>query len=94
LKLHSDVSQLTDVEAGGRTAFPLIGVGVNPQAGSGLLWYNFDENIIRDDKMIHGACPLILGGPKWGRTGNMTLKENAILKVCNILNFFFFLIFS
>jgi hypothetical protein len=34
---------LSDVEAGGRTVFPTIGVSVPPEAGSALFWFNLDS---------------------------------------------------
>ena len=34
---------LSDVESGGRTVFPTIGVSVPPIAGSALFWMNLDS---------------------------------------------------
>lgn len=34
---------LSDVEAGGRTVFPTIGLSVEPSAGSALFWFNLDS---------------------------------------------------
>jgi len=55
------------VEGGGLTAFSELGIGVKPVAGSGLFWFNVDEDEERDEELTHGACPIILGRPKWSR---------------------------
>ena len=36
---------LTDVEAGGRTVFPTIGVSVAPKLGDALFWFNLDSGL-------------------------------------------------
>ncbi|CAL4122111.1 unnamed protein product, partial [Meganyctiphanes norvegica] len=55
---------LTDVEKGGLTVFPWLGVGIEPRAGRVLVWYNTDKAGNRDDRLEHGACPVLLGS-KW-----------------------------
>jgi len=62
-----NLSQLSDVEAGGSTVFPNLGISVKPVSGSAIFWYNLDVNKFPNMDMVHGACPVILGGPKWGK---------------------------
>jgi len=55
---------LSDVEAGGRTVFPHVNVGVSPVAGN-LLFWNIRENAgTMDIRMIHLGCPVLYGN-KW-----------------------------
>ncbi|XP_066966238.1 prolyl 4-hydroxylase subunit alpha-2-like isoform X2 [Macrobrachium rosenbergii] len=55
---------MNDVEAGGHTAFPRIGVGVKPSAGSAVFWSNLLPDGFEDTRTMHGACP-VLKGIKW-----------------------------
>lgn len=54
-------SQLTDVEVGGNTAFPMLNVSVRPVKGSAIIWGNLypDGKIARNT--LHGACPVVYG---------------------------------
>lgn len=54
---------LSDVEEGGETAFPRIGIKVKPKRGSAVLWpstysYNLSE---KDPRTHHEALPVIKG---------------------------------
>ncbi|XP_037778479.1 prolyl 4-hydroxylase subunit alpha-1-like [Penaeus monodon] len=55
---------LKDVPQGGRTVFPWVGTGVRPKRGSALLWYNMNRAGLPDQRLQHGACPVLLGD-KW-----------------------------
>ncbi|XP_075246539.1 prolyl 4-hydroxylase subunit alpha-1-like isoform X2 [Convolutriloba macropyga] len=55
---------LSDVELGGTTAFPKLGLNVKPEKGGAVFWYNIkrDGHVIKDT--LHAACPVIVG-IKW-----------------------------
>ncbi|XP_068233923.1 prolyl 4-hydroxylase subunit alpha-1-like [Palaemon carinicauda] len=64
---------LSEVEAGGRTAFPRAGVSVVPVKGSAVFWYNIKKNGIGNTDSEHGGCPVLLGH-KW--VANKWIREN------------------
>nr|XP_045604240.1 prolyl 4-hydroxylase subunit alpha-1-like [Procambarus clarkii] len=55
---------MNEVEEGGRTVFPRVGVGVEPEAGSAVFWYNLSPTGKGDHRTLHSACP-VLRGTKW-----------------------------
>ena len=56
---------MTDVEAGGFTVFPQIGVKLKPEKGACAVWYNLKASGEGDYSTRHAACP-VLTGNKWG----------------------------
>lgn len=58
---------LSDVEAGGETIFPLIGLGFSPKKGCALLFANADHNGLLMEWSQHGGNPVI-AGEKWVAT--------------------------
>lgn len=58
------ICYLSDVEAGGATVFPGIGVSYWPSKGKCAFWYNLDRNGTGDLRTRHAACP-VLSGIKW-----------------------------
>ncbi|KAK7086833.1 hypothetical protein SK128_010020 [Halocaridina rubra] len=65
---------LTEVEAGGRTAFPQAGVSVSPVKGAAVFWYSIKKNGYGNQRSQHGGCPVLLGH-KW--VANKWIRENV-----------------
>ncbi len=60
-------TQLNNVLAGGRTAFPILGFSVTPVKGSIVMWCSLKRNGKDIEKRsYHGGCPVMLG-TKWGK---------------------------
>ncbi|KAK6979210.1 prolyl 4-hydroxylase subunit alpha-1, partial [Biomphalaria glabrata] len=55
---------LSDVEMGGNTIFPNVGISVSPQKNMALLWYNYNPAHELDILTEHAGCP-VLKGQKW-----------------------------
>ena len=52
---------MTDVEAGGATVFPQLGVTLWPKKGSCAVWYNLKANGDGDYRTRHAVCPVLVG---------------------------------
>lgn len=63
-RIMTFICYMTDVEAGGATVFPEIGVRLLPSKGSCAVWYNLQKNGEGDYDTRHAACP-VLTGSKW-----------------------------
>ncbi|KAI0983485.1 hypothetical protein GJ496_010087 [Pomphorhynchus laevis] len=55
---------MTDVEIGGLTVFPTLGIRVKPVKGSALFWFNLYRSGFGDYSTIHASCPVLMGS-KW-----------------------------
>jgi prolyl 4-hydroxylase len=60
-RLATFVIYLSDVEAGGRTSFPAIGLEVAPRKGSALFFLNTDSRRVPDKLALHAGTPVIKG---------------------------------
>lgn len=56
------------------TAFPRLGVAVQPVRGSAVFWSNLKRSGRSDMAMLHGGCPVLLGS-KW--VANKWVREAA-----------------
>lgn len=82
-RISTFLSYLTDVEAGGSTVFPKLGVAVRPQRGGALMWYNLLRSGQGDERSLHAACPVLLGykwvANKWfHEVGNEFTRQCAL----------------
>ena len=58
--------QMSNVEQGGATVFPQLGISLWPKKGAAVFWYNLHKNGEGDVLPRQAACP-VLKGPKWGK---------------------------
>ena len=65
---------LSNLELGGNTIFPNIGLSVKPTKGTALFWFNFNETMQDYNEIIHMGCPVIRGN-KW--IANKWIKFSA-----------------
>ncbi|KAK8782584.1 hypothetical protein V5799_016075 [Amblyomma americanum] len=93
-RLATVIAYLTDVEAGGATAFTHLGIGVKPRVGDALFWYDMEpydgsEAPIHfsfwhqkrrvDERTEHVGCP-VLSGSKWITTKWIRERTNVIVR--------------
>ncbi|XP_076316488.1 prolyl 4-hydroxylase subunit alpha-2-like isoform X2 [Tachypleus tridentatus] len=74
---------LSDVEAGGATAFPYVGAVVWPKKGSAVFWWNLKRNSEGDIMTFHGACP-VLRGSKWVCNKWFRVNAQMFRKPCSL----------
>jgi prolyl 4-hydroxylase len=80
-RIATVIFYIEDVEAGGATAFPAVGVRVTPEAGAAGLWYNLHRSGVGDTRTIHGACP-VLAGTKWVATKWFHERGQEFVRPC------------
>lgn len=70
-RLATIIMYLTDVEEGGATSFPKIGLNVQPRKGSAVFFANTDSYGMVDQRALHGGEPVRKGrkiiATKWLR---------------------------
>lgn len=65
---------LKDVQRGGSTVFPRLGVHLKPELGAAAFWYNLYRNGEGIIETVHGACPVLMG-EKW--VANFWIRERG-----------------
>jgi prolyl 4-hydroxylase len=67
------IMYLNDVEAGGSTVFPRLGLDVLPRRGAAVYFANTQESGEIDARTLHGGSPVVAGekwiATKWIRQG-------------------------
>ncbi|XP_012939002.1 prolyl 4-hydroxylase subunit alpha-1 [Aplysia californica] len=63
-RIATFLNYMSDVEAGGATVFPYIGLKLFPKKGNAAFWYNLYKNGDGIYNTRHAACPVLVG-TKW-----------------------------
>ncbi|BFZ17688.1 hypothetical protein BsWGS_20727 [Bradybaena similaris] len=63
-RIATFLNYMSDVEAGGATVFPYLGLKLYPKKGSAAFWYNLYKNGSGIYSTRHAACPVLVG-TKW-----------------------------
>lgn len=72
-RISTLVMYLNDVEQGGETYFPKLGLSVTPQKGMAVYFEYFYDNQELNDLTLHGGAPVVIGD-KWAATQWMRRK--------------------
>ena len=60
-RLATFVLYLSEVESGGGTSFPRLGLEVFPKSGSALFFQNTDVDHVPDERTLHAGSPVVRG---------------------------------
>lgn len=69
---------MSDVDQGGATVFPTLGLTIYPKKGTAIFWFNLYSSGAGKMATRHAACP-VLQGDKWGM--NIFVKYNELSPV-------------
>lgn len=73
-RISTLVMYLSDVEEGGETYFPSLGISVSPKKGSAVYFEYFYEEQALNEGTLHGSSPVVKGD-KWAATQWMRRKR-------------------
>ncbi|XP_017964976.1 prolyl 4-hydroxylase subunit alpha-2 isoform X1 [Drosophila navojoa] len=82
-RIATGIFYLSNVEAGGATAFPFLPLLVKPEQGSLLLWYNLHRSGDADYRTKHAGCP-VLQGSKWIANAWVRLSHQDHVRPCQL----------
>ena len=74
---------MSDVEAGGATAFIDLGISLKPKKGSAAFWFNLYPNGEGNLLTLHAACPVLLGS-KWVSNIWFHEREQEFVRPCGL----------
>ncbi|CAG5124209.1 unnamed protein product [Candidula unifasciata] len=63
-RIATFLNYMSDVQAGGATVFPYLGLKLYPKKGDAAFWYNLYKNGSGIYSTRHAACPVLVG-TKW-----------------------------
>lgn len=76
---------MSDVEVGGSTVFPNLGVALPPKRGSAVFWFNLFKNGENDPRTLHASCPVFIGNKwvsnKWIRSRGQEFRRRCSLSM-------------
>lgn len=74
-RLATVITYLSDVEEGGETTFPEVGLKVRPKKGDAVLFWSRTPDFVLDPLSLHSSLPVIKG-TKWSIT--RWIRERAL----------------
>ncbi|RWS28712.1 prolyl 4-hydroxylase subunit alpha-1-like protein [Leptotrombidium deliense] len=77
------LNYMSDVDAGGATVFPILGITVWPRKGSAAFWYNLYKSGEGDLLTRHAACPVLVGS-KWVSNKWFHERGQEFLRPCGL----------
>lgn len=66
-RLATVIVYLSDVEEGGETSFPAVGLKIRPKKGDAIMFWNRTPDFVLDPLALHSSLPVIKG-TKWSIT--------------------------
>ncbi|XP_053374891.1 prolyl 4-hydroxylase subunit alpha-1-like [Mercenaria mercenaria] len=86
IHLLTVVNYLTDVENGGMTVFPDLGIKVEAKKGNALIFYNLFRNGTGNWLTRHASCPVLYGN-KWIANQWVLKNDQAFAYPCSLNKF-------